>query len=38
MPHQVLNRSAGACSAVVAHTSSDDQEGIVLLPELDAFA
>lgn len=35
MPHLVLNRSESDCRAVVAHTSPDDQEGIVLLPELE---
>jgi len=25
------------CRAVVAHTSADDQEGIVMLPELDTI-
>jgi uncharacterized RmlC-like cupin family protein len=34
-PHRVMNRSGGTCRAVVAHTAPDDQEGIVLLPELD---
>lgn len=34
-PHRVMNRSAAACSALVAHTSSADQAGIVMLPELD---
>ena len=37
MPHLVLNRSGAPCSAVVAHTAADDQQGIVLLPELDAL-
>jgi len=36
-PHLVLNRSAAVCRAVVAHTASSDQEGIVLLPELDGL-
>ena len=36
-PHLVLNRSNAICRALVAHTSSDDQAGIVLLPELDAL-
>lgn len=36
-PHLVLNRSAERCIALVAHTSSDDQAGIVLLPELDTL-
>jgi uncharacterized RmlC-like cupin family protein len=35
MPHLVLNRSTAPCLALVAHTASDDQAGIVLLPELD---
>jgi uncharacterized RmlC-like cupin family protein len=37
MPHRVMNRSDATCKALVAHTSSDDQDGIVLLPELDAI-
>ncbi len=37
MPHLVLNRSGGRCIALVAHTSPDDQAGIVLLPELDTL-
>ena len=36
MPHVAINRSEHRCVAVVAHTAPDDQEGIVLLPELDA--
>jgi len=35
MPHLVMNRSNAICRAVVAHTSPDDQAGIVMLPELD---
>jgi uncharacterized RmlC-like cupin family protein len=35
MPHLVMNRSGAPCRALVAHTAADDQEGIVLLPELD---
>jgi len=35
MPHLVMNRSGVVCRAVVAHTASDDQAGIVMLPELD---
>jgi uncharacterized RmlC-like cupin family protein len=34
--HLVLNRSGAICRAIVAHTSPDDQAGIVLLPQLDA--
>ena len=37
MPHLVLNRSGAPCRALVAHTAADDQEGIVLLPELDGL-
>jgi uncharacterized RmlC-like cupin family protein len=33
--HLVLNRSGAAATALVAHTAASDQEGIVLLPELD---
>lgn len=36
MPHRVMNVSAADARAVVAHTAADDQQGIVLLPELDA--
>lgn len=36
MPHLVMNRSGAPCRALVAHTAADDQQGIVLLPELDA--
>ena len=35
MPHIVVNRSDRAVRAIVAHTSGDDQDGIVMLPELD---
>ena len=37
MPHLVLNRSGAPCLTLVAHSAADDQEGIVLLPELDAL-
>jgi uncharacterized RmlC-like cupin family protein len=33
--HLVMNRSGAGCTALVAHTAASDQEGIVLLPELD---
>ena len=36
-PHLVLNRSGAPARAVVAHSAADDQEGIVLLPELDGL-
>ena len=35
MPHLVFNRSDSICRALVAHTASDDQAGIVMLPALD---
>jgi uncharacterized RmlC-like cupin family protein len=35
MPHLVLNPTAAVARALVAHTASGDQEGIVLLPELE---
>ena len=34
--HQVMNRSGAPAKALVAHTAANDQEGIVLLPELDS--
>jgi uncharacterized RmlC-like cupin family protein len=37
VPHQVMNRSGAAATALIAHTAADDQQGIVLLPELDAL-
>lgn len=37
MPHLVVNRSGGFARALVAHTAADDQEGIVLLPDLDVL-
>ena len=37
MPHRVMNRSEAPCRALVAHTSADDQDGIVLRPDLDAL-
>jgi uncharacterized RmlC-like cupin family protein len=35
MPHVVVNRSDRPARALVAHGAADDQDGIVLLPELD---
>lgn len=35
--HLVMNRSGAAATALVAHTAASDQEGIVLLPELDTL-
>ena len=37
LPHLVVNRSGVDATALVAHTSADDQDGIVLLPELDSL-
>jgi uncharacterized RmlC-like cupin family protein len=37
LPHVVVNRSGAPCQAIVAHTAPDDQDGIVLLPELDGL-
>ncbi|MDF1502371.1 cupin domain-containing protein [Roseisolibacter sp. H3M3-2] len=36
VPHLVVNRSDGPCRAFIAHTAGDDQEGIVMHPELEA--
>jgi len=36
IPHLVLNPTEEVARALVAHTAPDDQEGIELLPELDA--
>ena len=35
MPHLVMNRSGADCRAIVAHSSATDQDGIVMLPQLD---
>lgn len=35
--HLVMNRSGAPTTALVAHTAASDQEGIVLLPELDTL-
>jgi uncharacterized RmlC-like cupin family protein len=37
VPHLVMNRSGAEATALVAHTAPSDQDGIVLLPELDAL-
>ena len=37
MPQVVFNPFDLPCRAVVAHTSASDQDGIVLMPELDAM-
>jgi uncharacterized RmlC-like cupin family protein len=36
VPHLVLNPTAAVTRALVAHTAPDDQQGIELLPELEA--
>lgn len=35
--HLVMNRSGSSTTALVAHTAANDQEGIVLIPELDSL-
>ena len=37
VPHVVVNRSDRPCRAVVVHGAADDQEGIVLRPDLDSL-
>ena len=37
MPHAPCNESGAACIWLVVHSSGSDQDGIVLLPELDAL-
>jgi uncharacterized RmlC-like cupin family protein len=36
VPHAPSNESGAPCTWLVVHSSGNDQEGIVLLPELDA--
>jgi uncharacterized RmlC-like cupin family protein len=36
MPHAPRNESGKPCTWLVVHSSGSDQDGIVLLPELDA--
>jgi uncharacterized RmlC-like cupin family protein len=36
VPHLVLNPTGAVTRALVAHTAPDDQQGIELLPELEA--
>jgi uncharacterized RmlC-like cupin family protein len=36
VPHAPCNESGAPCTWIVVHSSSSDQDGIVLLPELDA--
>lgn len=35
VPHAPYNRSGAPCTWIVVHSSGSDQDGIVLLPELD---
>jgi uncharacterized RmlC-like cupin family protein len=37
LPHAPCNYSGEACTWIVVHSSGSDQDGIVLLPELDAL-
>ncbi len=37
VPHLVLNPTERTVRALVAHTAADDQQGVELLPELDAL-
>jgi uncharacterized RmlC-like cupin family protein len=37
MPHAPCNDSGAPCTWLVAHSSGDDQDGIVMLPNLDAL-
>ena len=37
VPHAPCNESDAPCTWVVVHSSGSDQDGIVLLPELDAI-
>jgi uncharacterized RmlC-like cupin family protein len=36
VPHAPFNESSAACTWIVVHSSGSDQDGIVLLPDLDA--
>ncbi len=36
VPHAPCNESGAPCTWLVAHSSGSDQDGLVLLPELDA--
>jgi uncharacterized RmlC-like cupin family protein len=37
LAHVVVNLGDVPCRALIAHTAPDDQQGLVLLPELDAL-
>ena len=36
IPHAPCNESGAPCIGIVMHSSGSDQDGIVLMPELDA--
>ncbi len=36
LPHAPCNESGAPCTCIVVHSAGSDQEGIVMLPELDA--
>lgn len=36
LPHAPLNHTDAPCTWLVVHSSGDDQDGIVMLPDLDA--
>ena len=38
VPHLPANRSGAPCTVVIARTDPNEQESVVLLPELDALA
>jgi uncharacterized RmlC-like cupin family protein len=37
VPHTPCNEGAAPCTWIVVHSSGSDQDGIVLLPDLDAL-
>jgi uncharacterized RmlC-like cupin family protein len=37
VPHAPFNRRGGPCRWLVVHSSASDQDGLVLLSELDAM-
>jgi uncharacterized RmlC-like cupin family protein len=37
IPHAPFNQSGAPCTWVVTHSAADDQEGIIMMPELDAL-
>ena len=37
VPHLPMNRSEGPCTVVIARTDPNEQESVVLLPELEAL-